>query len=1482
MIRLCRSICQEDRVLKKLDEIKYWMSSTSEILTPQVELLRICRRVTEGQLASDAAYNIIRTLMKTNDNIPSLLVDVLAIVDLELNAEKKNEENRKYFLEFISHLTDRIVADDVLKCELDILGANEQTTRSRVVKTKTRLFFKQVKFNLLREESEGYAKLVTELLDNPSLTVSKALSRLYHLIGQFNLDPNRVIDIILECFESALQRRKFFIDLLTEFKASGDDICSILGFKFTFYQIYIYSEFQRSGSTPASLYRVAAALCDERVIDLLSLCTFLSPKLEDLMNDHKSRVERDGKRAKKSEIISTGVVSADPRVSSASAAGYVDDNATIAGVSFASVLSMQNADDAKLNDEKDNDDAVLAKNQKLGLTFALLEGGAWQFAKQMLDRFPEFYAVNASRSIALSIADLLERSTDDFYQEKSRFALGDTGTFNLGSSLAQTHSLEIVGSWSELISVVLPVLAYLGPHIAYRPKAAVKLVRLMALFFEEREKDPTWAQTAHTDSVCNALIDAIDETLVPALSLANGNFAYSQELWKLLSHLSYTVRYRTYARWKTVHTMRHPQINICRGSTFGMTRYVLKRLSKETVRMMGRQLGKLCHVHPAVVFDYILDQIQAFENLIEPVVESIRFLSDLEFDVLSFCIIEHLAAPDKQQLKASDGSLSPWLQSLATFVGNVFLKYNIELTGVLQYVANQLKNNKSFDLLVLREIIQNMSGIESTTGLTADQLEALAGGDTLRQEAGSFSTVRTNRRAILRLRDALFKEHLIVGLSILTAQQRQCIVYSESPDIPLKLAGQMLDQCQETLIQFGSFLRTNVRQEEYCNRMPFVWELIGRFHLPVDAAFFISRPTFMHRVYSNFDKSRKSLRESDGSKMKLDSSRKSALFRNAFDEMIGELESNLRPLLPDFIWTDISSKIFTIFWVLSMYDISVPKTTYERELQRVRKSLALVAENAEISKTKRAKEEEQLRSVEKKLTDELKKQSDHVERILNILRHDKELLFADCSPKLRGTQMARFLQHCILPRAVFTDMDAAFCAHFILLLHQQRTGFFQTVFFFDKLFNDIGAILATLTENEANCLGRFLALVLETVQRWHGDKAVFDKECYRFPGFMTKLHMRNPEVTNTDNVSDGMNYESYRTLCHKWQYRMTRSCLGILDGSNYVMMRNCLIVMIKVLAYFPLIENHIANIEKTVNKVHDMEKGRRDDLSLMAASYAGHLRMRKTHTYTESQFHNRLTDIAKKTTRAGAARNANGTTNIRTATKSSAVEITELSKQKNLTEGNSTEPRRSTNGAAEQRKAPVAGDEKRKPSEPSAAELIAKKKLKVSDGEDRPQLQAQRGNEEPQLRRNEIKKEGHREKEELKMEEGEVGSPPPNSHSEILPSHRKTRSSKGVEDEAPRREKERTRAEEKRERKRESVTSTLTRGKVKTPEDHLKTRERGWKRPAEPTDSDGNIKVARNEGSSGSDRSAESKNTKSSETSPSTRTTRHRRDPHRT
>ena len=64
----------------------------------------------------------------------------------------------------------------------------------------------------------------------------------------------------------------------------------------------------------------------------------------------------------------------------------------------------------------------------------------------------------------------------------------------------------------------------------------------------------------------------------------------------------------------------------------------------------------------------------------------------------------------------------------------MFKKYSIELTGLLQYVTNQLKAGKSSDLLVLREVVQKMSGIEISEEVTMDQIEALSGGEMLRAE----------------------------------------------------------------------------------------------------------------------------------------------------------------------------------------------------------------------------------------------------------------------------------------------------------------------------------------------------------------------------------------------------------------------------------------------------------------------------------------------------------------------------------------------------------------------------------------------------------------------------------------------------------------------------------------------------------------------------------------------------------------------------
>lgn len=45
-------------------------------------------------------------------------------------------------------------------------------------------------------------------------------------------------------------------------------------------------------------------------------------------------------------------------------------------------------------------------------------------------------------------------------------------------------------------------------------------------------------------------------------------------------------------------------------------------------------------------------------------------------------------------MKYDDTNLSTWLKSLANFTGLVLKKYQVEFTGVLQYICNQLKAEK--------------------------------------------------------------------------------------------------------------------------------------------------------------------------------------------------------------------------------------------------------------------------------------------------------------------------------------------------------------------------------------------------------------------------------------------------------------------------------------------------------------------------------------------------------------------------------------------------------------------------------------------------------------------------------------------------------------------------------------------------------------------------------------------------------------------
>ncbi|ODA81147.1 hypothetical protein RJ55_04111 [Drechmeria coniospora] len=86
------------------------------------------------------------------------------------------------------------------------------------VRQATNLLYRQANYNLLREESEGYSKLITELFSTNSIPPpppGKTFEKVKALIGTFDLDVGRVLDVTLDVTASILIKQyKFFVKFL--------------------------------------------------------------------------------------------------------------------------------------------------------------------------------------------------------------------------------------------------------------------------------------------------------------------------------------------------------------------------------------------------------------------------------------------------------------------------------------------------------------------------------------------------------------------------------------------------------------------------------------------------------------------------------------------------------------------------------------------------------------------------------------------------------------------------------------------------------------------------------------------------------------------------------------------------------------------------------------------------------------------------------------------------------------------------------------------------------------------------------------------------------------------------------------------------------------------------------------------------------------------------------------------------------------------
>jgi THO complex subunit 2 len=151
--------------------------------------------------------------------------------------------------------------------------------------------------------------------------------------------------------------------------------------------------------------------------------------------------------------------------------------------------------------------------------------------------------------------------------------------------------------------------------------------------------------------------------LLPALPLIRGNAVCTVEVWNIIRQYETTARWRLYGEWKTTVYGSHSELVIRQVQADRESKGILRRLSHNTIDSLSGTVAKLAHSNPCIFFSNAVNQIMAYDNLANVVIQALRYVTNMGFDVLVFIILDALANPDKERLKDDGVNTTDWLQS---------------------------------------------------------------------------------------------------------------------------------------------------------------------------------------------------------------------------------------------------------------------------------------------------------------------------------------------------------------------------------------------------------------------------------------------------------------------------------------------------------------------------------------------------------------------------------------------------------------------------------------------------------------------------------------------------------------------------------------------------------------------------------------------------------------------------------------------------
>lgn len=768
------------------------------------------------------------------------------------------------------------------------------------------------------------------------------------------------------------------------------------------------------------------------------------------------------------------------------------------------------------------------------------------------------------------------------------------------------------------------------------------LMKLARIGKDSLAKEPTQANRSRWIDLCKRL-------LCPAMSLTKSNPGVVNEIFELLKMFSTKTRFSIYAEWFQGQTSRLPDVANAFTLAKLETKNTLKRINKTNTRQMARTLAKVSCATPGVVFDVVLNQIEAYENLIDVVVECGRYFTFMGYDVLTWSLLTFLGREGRSRVSDTGFATSSWLQKLSLFIGRVFRRYSLMNTlPVLQYVLHQLRQHNATDLRILRDLISNMAGVTPDTDFTEAQVLAMAGGELLQSQTLQqvHDKRHESRTPAKRLMKTLIDNNLAAAYVVSLAQERQMSIYFLDSNSN-KVLSETFDEITIVMTQYLDMLKTHVSIKEFSAMIPDLFSLISEFGLEPGVAFTIHRKSIAQAIteYDAIHKSETlSPKDSNDRRASIDGdvdmvdvteeNAKENVTASAIEEkplrgqdeiatdndkkdaetpperagdsttkvsdkalpvwhpVLHDIMVKLGPYLSDTLGSGLSVSFFVTFWQLSLSDFVAPSGSYDLEMNRQKARIAAInSDRSDISTAsvkKKDQEKKVINATLATLAEEMKAHLRSYRVVHRRLVREKDYWFRGIGVPWRDVAMG-ILQECFLPRLLMSPLDSYYTQKFFFFLHSTGTAGFRTVGMLDQLFAEktLTNIIFQCSGREAENLGRFLNEVMKALGDWHKDRTMYEKKAFGLKRDLPGF----VRSTRPDGTPDTfLEYEDFRRVLYKWHRNLHESIKSCLTGFEYMHMKNAVNVLRAVSENFPSVNWMGNSLFKIAEEISVTEK----------------------------------------------------------------------------------------------------------------------------------------------------------------------------------------------------------------------------------------------------------------------------------------------------